>query len=482
VIPFLIGALAAGEGGAGSYSLSPPTNFNVTDQSDCNGCSFDYQAYLSWTNGEPTAQTRIYRNGALVHTAAAGVSNWTDTSSLSEDSYSYSIRHWDDPDVSPQVSDSINTSGTCEDNLSAPSVSASYVSTSRIDVTPSGGGPDAVSYDIHLGDGTYLGNTSGTFQHTGLDAGTQYTYKAKARSATDCLSGYGSTDSEYTQLATPTGGGYALGPTSNRLTVPTIPTGATGVEVNRGARGGPLVGTITSPGGTVDDTGLSPDTAYTYYYTAVGTPPDSASDTNIETTMDGVPTSLSAVHTTSDCADAWATVELTWSNGDNTVSQVKVERKEPGDSSYVLLNTLSAGTESYSDTVADGSGDGTTYYRISFVFTGSSSYDTDSLTVNCVPNPPFGADCSETAGTVTVTWNDNSTSPAETGFKIYRAPDSGGLPGTWTQVGTVGAGVETDDDEPGDGTWHYAVSSYNSWGTSSKNECISNPIVVEGEA
>ena len=60
------------------------SNLSAVDDSTCPSCVFDYEADLSWTNGD-SEQTRIYRNGSLQATVSAGVSTWTDTDALSED-------------------------------------------------------------------------------------------------------------------------------------------------------------------------------------------------------------------------------------------------------------------------------------------------------------------------------------------------------------------------------------------------------------
>jgi hypothetical protein len=67
---------------------------------------------------------------------------------------------------------------------------------------------------------------------------------------------------------------------------------------------------------------------------------------------------------------------------------------------------------------------------------------------------------------IALTWSDNSST--ENGYKIERAPDSGGTPGTFTQIDTVGADVTLYEDTglSSTTTYHYRVRAYNTGGDS----------------
>ncbi len=68
------------------------------------------------------------------------------------------------------------------------------------------------------------------------------------------------------------------------------------------------------------------------------------------------------------------------------------------------------------------------------------------------------------SSSIRLTWTDNSNN--ETGFRIERAPDSGGNPGTWGEIDTttanvtsyINSGCETSTK------YHYRVRAYNGAG------------------
>ncbi len=49
---------------------------------------------LSWTNGDATAETRVYRNDVVVHTAAAGATTWQDSGLDPSTEYKYYLDHY----------------------------------------------------------------------------------------------------------------------------------------------------------------------------------------------------------------------------------------------------------------------------------------------------------------------------------------------------------------------------------------------------
>jgi hypothetical protein len=67
---------------------------------------------------------------------------------------------------------------------------------------------------------------------------------------------------------------------------------------------------------------------------------------------------------------------------------------------------------------------------------------------------------------INLTWTDNSNN--ETGFKMERAPDTGGTPGTFVEIATVNANVTSYSDTglSPETTYYYRVRAYNSEGDS----------------
>lgn len=465
-----------------------PTWAGVTDNSTCPSCSGVYNVRVSWVNGE-LEQTRVYRNGSLVHTAVAGVTYWDDSGGAVGAENAYVVKHWNGSAESAGVSVSV-TPEPCADALSTPTgAGLSAVSPTQINVTPTGGGADAAFFNIYAAGGALIDQIGAgeVYSHIGLSAGTQYSYDIEAESSTGCKSDKLTSQSVYTDLAAPAAPTVtALSANSLRVTLPSYGTGCDRFMVSYA--GGAEINYVDSPGTYLDVSGLTPGTAYQFTVRAIdtsGNRGDSAESaySASQATQNGTIASLNAVHSTADCPSP--SIDVTWDVGDNNTATVKVERRLPSEGSYTTVApALAAGTEAWEDTTHNQLlGTGLTYYRVSFNGVTGSVSATDTVTVDCRPTAPIGADCSLSGGDVTVTWNDASISPAETGFKIYRAPNSGGVPGTWVLKDAVGAGVETWDDVlPPEGTYHYAVSAYNATGESDKDECASNPITVSGEA
>ncbi|MGD0649781.1 MAG: fibronectin type III domain-containing protein [Verrucomicrobiia bacterium] len=71
---------------------------------------------------------------------------------------------------------------------------------------------------------------------------------------------------------------------------------------------------------------------------------------------------------------------------------------------------------------------------------------------------------------IDLSWTDNAST--EDGFKIDRAPDDGGRPGTWTQIATTSSNVTTYSDTglAPNRTYWYRVVAYNAGGELGSNE------------
>jgi len=85
-----------------------------------------------------------------------------------------------------------------------------------------------------------------------------------------------------------------------------------------------------------------------------------------------------------------------------------------------------------------------------------------TLTIIPLPAPSNLSATPVTNGQVNLSWTDNSN--GEDGFKIERAPDNGGVPGTWAQIDTVSNNVTTYSDfglNPSTRYW-YRVRAFNS--------------------
>jgi len=85
-----------------------------------------------------------------------------------------------------------------------------------------------------------------------------------------------------------------------------------------------------------------------------------------------------------------------------------------------------------------------------------------------------------TTGIVTIGWNDNSDN--ESGFEVQRQKQhkNGNRWVGTTMIGTVGTGVTSTTDAPGDGKFHYRVRAYNTSGSSSWTSWVNADVTSSG--
>jgi PKD repeat protein len=177
----------------------------------------------------------------------------------------------------------------------------------------------------------------------------------------------------------------------------------------------------------------------------------------------GAPPSLTLVAVSAD------QVDLSWRNTAGTVAGFKIERAPDSSGSpgvWTQILAVAASVTNYSDT---GLTTNTTYwYRMqAYNVCTNSAYNTPISVVTAPPPAPLNliaalADTNQAK----LSWIDNSS--FEAGFKIERAPDAGGSPGTWTQIATVGANVTsyTDTGLVANTPYWYRVRAFDGLGNS----------------
>ena len=162
-------------------------------------------------------------------------------------------------------------------------------------------------------------------------------------------------------------------------------------------------------------------------------------------------------------------INLTWSDTSTNEDGFKIERApdnagSPG--AWAQVATVGANVTNYNDA---GLVPNTTYwYRVrAYNVSGDSDY---SNPASAITPPLLGPSAliatAISTNQINLLWADNSTT--EDGFEVERAPDSGGSPGSWTQIATLGTSVTNYSDtglSPDTKYW-YRVRAFNAAGNS----------------
>lgn len=174
-----------------------------------------------------------------------------------------------------------------------------------------------------------------------------------------------------------------------------------------------------------------------------------------------------------------ASIGLTWVDNANDESGFNIERApDVGGSAgtYAQVATVGANVTTFTNT---GLAAGTRYwYRVQASnATGTSAYTNAAAATTLLPPLPAAPSALAASGVsgtqVNLTWADNASD--ESGYRIERAPDAGGAPGTFAEIATVGASVTTyaSTGLAPSTTYWYRVRAYNAAGTSAYSNSAS---------
>ncbi|HEX4682848.1 MAG TPA: fibronectin type III domain-containing protein [Gemmatimonadaceae bacterium] len=173
-------------------------------------------------------------------------------------------------------------------------------------------------------------------------------------------------------------------------------------------------------------------------------------------------------------------IDVTWQDNSRDETGFFIERAPDANGApgaWAQIDSVGTNVTTYANT---GLAIGTTYwYRIRAVnLTGVSGYDDPISAVTLAPAPtvvPSGMAATAASATeIDVSWTFSPTGPM-LGFRVERAPDAGGAPGTFAEIGTVGSTARTYADTTLNEltTYWYRVRGYNSGGTSDYSSPIS---------
>jgi hypothetical protein len=182
--------------------------------------------------------------------------------------------------------------------------------------------------------------------------------------------------------------------------------------------------------------------------------------------VSSVPSTPSSLAATAVSANQ---VNVSWTPIAGVLDGFRIERAPDAGGSagtWTQIVAVAANITSYTDT---GLTTNTTYwYRMRSYNACTNSPYTVAVSITTAPPPAplnltaFVADTNQ----VSLSWNNNYRDVA--GFKVDRALDNGGSPGTWAQVATVGGNnsTYTDTGLAPNTTYWYRIRTYNALGDS----------------
>lgn len=304
----------------------------------------------------------------------------------------------------------------------------------------------AFEIERKTGDGEFqlvgaVGPDRVTFVDTGLIPATSYTYRVRAAN----LEGTSAYTNQVTTTTLPEAPASPL-----NLVVTTVDrerlrldwTDASSneaefrIERRTASQSFREVGVVPANSTSFTDSGLEPNTTYTYRVRARNLGGSSgysneASGTTLPDPPALAPTSLTAVAVNS------RTIDLTWQDANTNETGFKIERKVAGGQFEVIRILIGADLTAYSDTGLQPS---TTYvYRVRAFNVTSDGPASGEATATTPPDPPLAPTnlraVSAGAGRIDLTWRDNSFD--EEAFHIERSTDAM----SFTEIATVGANV-----------------------------------------
>ncbi len=415
---------------------NPPTITSATAQSATS-------IALVWSNvtGATGFTVQHSTNGGSTWTTAGtvgtGVTTFTDTGLTEATSYTYHVIATDAAGSSaPSANLSAATQPAAPSGLTATAVSGSQINLTWTDHSTAA----SYYYVLQSPNGTtwttlasLYGSTINSYTATGpFNGSTTYYFEVYAYAYTG-----GNSANATATVTTPAfpnqptiSSATAQSDTSVLVTWSNV-TGATGFQVQR-----QVSGTWTSEGtlGTgvtsYTDTGLHEVTSYSYQVIATNSAGSSAPSATVSaTTLPSAPTGLTATGV------AWNQVNLTWTDH-SAVAYYYYVQQSPDNVNWTTIASIYGSTTNSYTAAGPFNGSTTYYFRVNAYDGAYSTYATASVVTPAFPNTPTISSATPAGGnSIALSWQDV---PRETGFQINRQ-----VSGTWTQVGTVGAGVLT---------------------------------------
>lgn len=259
----------------------------------------------------------------------------------------------------------------------------------------------------------------------------------------------------------PAFGGTLFTDGTPRVTCPTPP------PLDPGVDGCYIIDAVNPADGWVP---LEPGHTYNYRISAYNASGSSGPDLPVGATTLAVPLPPTAL---TAAVVIGLQVDLAWTDNSGNETGFRIERSDDGGTTFAAVGTVGANVAAYADSTALAN---TAYsYRVIAFNNLGDSMPSNVATVTTpdnVPASPTGltatpSDPSPNPPTVTLAWTDNAAN--EAGFRVERAPDVAGLPGTFAVIATINLPDTTgyvDAAVAPKTTYHYRVSAFNTTGTS----------------
>ncbi len=390
----------------------------------------------------------------------------------------------------------LDTASTTTPPLAPSGLGAQAVSATQINLTWTDNSTNETGFAVERAPdaggvpGTFaqiatVGANATVYNNTGLTPSTAYWYRVRASN------GGGSSAYSNTGTATTLSGKPAaptvLTATASSATVIALAwtdnsTDETGFLVERAPDNAGVAGTyvqIASLGVNVkayNNTGLTPSTKYWYRVRAAGTVANSDyTNEATATTLSGAPNAPTGLTATASSATA---IALAWTDNSTDETGFLVERAPDNAGvagTYVQIASLGVNVKSYGSTGL--TGETRYWYRVRAAgATAPSSYSNEAsaTTLMAKPTAPSALVAQAISGSeIALQWTDNSTNEAS--FRLDRAPNNAGAPGTFALLATLGANVTTYNNVslPANTTYWYRVRSQNAAGNSAYTSAVS---------
>ncbi|MEW5766299.1 MAG: Ig-like domain-containing protein [bacterium] len=399
-------------------------------------------------------------NFTQIATAPANSTSYADQGLTKTTTYYYRVRAYRGTFNSDY---SNTTSATTLDTVpSNPgNLNATAISNTRIDLSWQDNSDNETGFSIErkTSGGSYaeiatVSTGVTTYSDTGLLPAVTYTYRVRAFNAIG-YSGYSNEAAATTQNAPPSAptnlSAQVISSSQINLFWQDNSHNEDGFRIERKTGSGSYVeiGTVGVNVTTYSDTGIIPNTDYSYRVRAYNVAGNSDYSNEVKVGPPAAPTNLAIAGISS--------IILTWTDNSDNEQGFRIERKE-GSGSYTGIAIVTADVATYTDN--SHSLNVHLYYRVqAYNLLGESAY---SNAVDTGP-PSIPTNLQVTGRSIShiaLSWVD--TSDNETGFAVERKSEGG----VYAEIGKVSAGVTTYNDSglPDNTPYSYRIKAYNALG------------------